>query len=84
MSTPTLDQVLILANQLSIRDQARLVAQLTPQIAQALDRPADLSPAPQSSSQAILQALQLAGPWEGDDLDDRLSTVYATRSQVEA
>src|SRR2546423_708372 len=84
MTTPTLDQVLTLATQLSIRDQARLVAQLTPHIAQALDQGVEPPPAPRSSLQAILHALQRADPWVGDDLDDRLAAVYATRSQVEA
>jgi len=58
MSTATFDQVLDLAQQLSPRDQARLVARLAPAIERALEQPpsrprpdfwgilADLGPAP--------------------------------------
>ena len=43
MSTVTLDQVLDLAQKLSPRDQARLVARLAPAIEEALEQPATLT-----------------------------------------
>lgn len=83
-TTMTLDQVRNLVNQLSIRDRAQLVAELTPQIAAALDREPEAIAPPHGSPQAILKAMQHAGGWEGDDREELLELVYATRSQIAA
>jgi hypothetical protein len=83
-TTITLDQVRDLANQLTIRDRAQLVTELTPQIAAALDREQEAVAPPCGSPQAILEAMRQAGGWEGDDREKLLELVSATRSQITA
>ena len=77
----TLDQALALAERLSIRDQAQLVAALAPRIAKLLED-ATVTTAPLSSARALLEGLPEIGMWAGDDLEARLADVYATRSPV--
>jgi len=73
------EQVLALAERLSIHDQAQLVAALAPRIGQALATVSEPLP---SSARALLAALPQIGTWEGDDLEVRLADVYATRTPV--
>ena len=77
----TLDQALALVERLSIRDQAQLVAALAPRIAKSLEG-ATVATAPLSSARALIEALPQIGTWAGDDLEERLADVYATRSPV--
>lgn len=80
-SPVTLDQALVLIEQLSIGEQAQLVATLAPRIAQALEIPKKVTASP-SSVRALLDMLPQIGRWAGDDLEERLADVYATRSPV--
>jgi len=80
-SPVTLDQALALAERLSIRDQAQLVAALAPRIAKSLED-ATATTAPPSSARALIEALPQIGTWAGDDLEARLGDVYATRSPI--
>ncbi|NJO83093.1 MAG: hypothetical protein HC828_09920 [Blastochloris sp.] len=80
-TTMTLDQVRDLVNQLPLRDQARIATEIAQRIEHALE-PEPAPTAPRGSPQAILDAVKRAGPWEGDDLEELLELVYATRSQV--
>ncbi len=80
-SPVTLDQALVLIEQLSIGDQAQLVATLAPRIAQALESTKTATASP-SSARALLDMLVRIGTWAGDDLEERLADVYATRSPV--
>jgi len=80
-SPVTLDQALVLIEQLSISDQAQLVATLAPRIAQALET-TKMATASPSSARALLDRLPQIGMWAGDDLEEQLSDVYATRSPV--
>jgi hypothetical protein len=77
----TLDQALALVERLSIHDQAQLVAALVPRIAKSLEG-TTVGMAPPSSARALIEALPQIGIWAGDDLEDRLADVYATRSPV--
>jgi len=77
----TLDQALVLVEQLSISDQAQLVATLAPRIADALQSTTSATASP-SSARALMEMLPQVGTWVGDDLEARLADVYATRSPV--
>lgn len=76
----TLDNVVLLAQQLRASDQIRLIARLAPALANGLpDDSGDVEP---GNAQALLAALDQIGAWHGDDLDELRTMVYATRSQV--
>jgi len=80
-SPMTLDQALVLVERLSIGDQAQLVAALAPRIAKALASTTSTTASP-SSARALMEMLPQVGIWAGDDLEERLADVYATRSPV--
>lgn len=71
----TLDDVRVLARQLTTREQAQLISDLAQHSADERDQ----SP---GDGRALVAALQQVGPWQGDDLDDLRDLVDATRSQA--
>jgi hypothetical protein len=66
------NQILPIIERLPPREKLRLAVYLIRQAENHLD-------VPSSNIQAVLD---FAGTWEGDDLDDLLDLVYATRSPV--
>lgn len=94
VDTPTLEQVLSLTRKLPPRERTRLIALIAqdltaeplpiPTVGDQLDddrrsRDATLLGGPGTAA----TLLAYAGAWEGDDLDERLAQVYATRQPVE-
>lgn len=80
MDRVSLDHVIDLAIRLPPADQVRLIAKL----AMTLDQMRAVAPVeetPRSSARALLAH---AGAWSGNDLEERLTEVYASRQPVEA
>jgi hypothetical protein len=82
VESASLDHILALVRKLTLADQARLVARITPELARALEATAPESPQLGHSSARAL--LAHAGAWAGNDIEARLAEVYATRQPVRA
>jgi len=72
MSLTGYNQILPIIERLPPRDKLRLAVYLIRQVGNHMD----------VFSSNVQSVLDFVGTWEGDDLDDLLDLVYATRSPV--
>lgn len=86
--TRTFDETLAIARRLPPRDQARLIARLAEDLAADESRTTNgddaataTNPRPGDPRAVVAEMLRL-GPWEGDDLEERLAAVYAARAPL--